>query len=215
MANNLFHMYKVLFLLFSLLLVACSVPMGKGAMPPSDTYIIATRSLLKHGEAPNPSFRVNGFVIFATKATNKRQLHRYFSTCEAYVNTLDPTDSHSPKNDLLPTYWPVTENLDHPNCIELVRNYDYARASEIVAHLNAELGIGIGPYLVASGEGELMVLDMSTFSDDDIHRAMMIWKKEICVDPQNWEPRLSLIKFREVFRNMLQVYGDSILKYFG
>ncbi len=218
MLNNFNHIYKIFFILFTFLLTGCTSLLNESfagsAKPTEPGYTIPTRSLLVHGEVPSSSYRVNGFVIFVSKPLNEKQYYRYLQTCHAYVNTLNPTDSYSPENDLLPTYWPVSKNID-ANCIDMVLYYDYIRASEIIARFNVELSAGIGPYLVASGEGEVMVLDMSTFSQDDITRAMRIWKQEICVNPKNWEPKLSIIKFREVFRNMLQAYGDSILKYFS
>ncbi|UFS63229.1 hypothetical protein LOH54_03660 [Sulfurimonas sp. HSL-3221] len=219
MTNNINAMHWIVLVSSVLIFAGCSgsspVPVDAPTGAAAENEPIATRSFLIHGKKPDPSYRVHGFVIFTSRPTSG-QYARYMKTCEAYIATLDPTESHSSDEyDLLPTYWPVTDELYSEDCVDMINYYDYPRASEIVARLHAELGTGIGPYLVASGEGELMVLDMSTFSEDDIQRAMRIWEKEICVDPKNWEPRLSIIKFREAFRSMLQAYGDSILKYFS
>ncbi len=202
-------------ILAAIIVTGCSsIFVGSSAKSlPSDR--IATRSLLVRPDAPDDRFRVKGFVIFNAKPITPMQHNRYLAACEAYMATLENTKSYPDHLDLLPTYWPIEKELKIETCSEMLDKYDYVRASQIRAKYRTEIGPGEGPFLLAAGSGEVMLFDMSTFSDADVYRAMRIWKEQICVNPENWEPKLSLVKFREVFRNMLQAYGESILKYFG
>lgn len=173
------------------------------------------RDFLLRGDEPGPAYSVKGYLIFSTRPIDERQHHRYLVACNAYVSSFERVEDLPEKLVLLPTFWPLESELEHEECDEMLLKYDYARATVIAASSNADIGAGEGPFLLATNGSETMQFDMTLFSNQDIYRAVRIWKDEIAKDPSHWEPRLSLIKFRENFRSMLQAYGAEILKYFG
>ncbi|MES9872513.1 MAG: hypothetical protein ABW146_05330 [Candidatus Sedimenticola sp. 6PFRAG7] len=209
------RIFLVAILAASIVTGCSSVPVGSPPTMSLPSDPIATRSLLVRPDAPDDRFRVKGFVVFNARPITPMQHNRYLVACEAYMATLEGTDSYPDHLDLLPTYWPIEKKLEIETCREMLDKYDYVRASQLRAKYRTAIGPGEGPFLLAAGSGEVMIFDMSTFSDADVYRAMRIWKEQICVNPENWEPKLSLVKFREAFRSMLQAYGESILKYFG
>lgn len=116
------------------------------------------------------------------------------------------------------TYWLVDQRSSNvSDCGALVEHYDYATANEIASEVKKLSATG--PVLVAwskpygrdAGTSDALVLDLSDFSDDDLDRAMGIWKDRIVRDPSVWNKGFNSTKAKEAFRNLLQRYGDQIL----
>ena len=59
--------------------------------------------------------------------------------------------------------------------------------------------------------GDPLVLDLSSFSDEDMGNAFRIWMDRITRNPEHWNNGFNLTRIREEFRNFINAYGDSFL----
>jgi hypothetical protein len=108
----------------------------------------------------------------------------------------------------------------------MVQHYDYTFASVLSAsmHVNGKEG----PVLVAlkepydpvrefgsrdslSEHPDALLLDLSSFGDDDLAQAMLIWKERLTSDPSEWQQGLPLLVFKMNLRNFLEKYGSAIM----
>ncbi len=58
-----------------------------------------------------------------------------------------------------------------------------------------------------------LVFDLSNFDEDDIDRAMQIWKERITMNPEVWNDGFDSTKIKEELRSFLQKYGETILNF--
>jgi hypothetical protein len=59
--------------------------------------------------------------------------------------------------------------------------------------------------------GEVLVWDVSGFSDENLGRAIRLWNDRLARDPTLWESGLKLVRIREILRNALLEYDESTL----
>lgn len=201
--------------------ILCFFVLFKLACAPAGPPALA-RDFQVRGTPLPLGFGAYGYLVF-TKRPGRDQANRYGSMCEAYVNALESVNTFPGRDraSLMVTYWLLeeepTNEWDLPDCMYLLEQYDYATASTIASSigvLDAE-----GPVLVAwrtpfethePGDTRLL-LDLSTFIDNDLDRAFGIWKSRIVRDPTSWEEGFVLSNIKERFRNFLQKYGPSIV----
>lgn len=189
---------------------------GIATIPPTPA-----RDVLLSGDKPSPGYGAYSYLLF-TERPDSKNLDRYLAVQEAFVRHLEHVDKYSSTaaSWIMPTYWLAEKGFD-PNELDAkawIDNYDYARAKIIAASVNALSSKG--PLLVAwskpfeeapAGE-KALVLDLADFSNEDLDRALRIWKDRITRDPKVWRDGLSLIVAKEAFRNFIEQKGDKILK---
>lgn len=183
---------------------------------------IPVREYLVRGDEPDPNFGAYGYLVFTKRASDKEKT-RYNRICDSFKLSfeLGRYMYNDNKNNLMVTFWPLEVSAKKEkylnSCKWLLSKYDYEFAN-ILASTVKKLSIE-GPLLIAwdkpfgSGQAKYkpVWLDLSDFDDDDIDRAMLIWKGRIARDPANWNDGFNLVKFREAFRSLVQKYGEDIL----
>ncbi|MFN2624100.1 MAG: hypothetical protein ABR611_14785, partial [Chthoniobacterales bacterium] len=86
--------------------------------------------------------------------------------------------------------------------------YDTAYAARIAASVGKQ-GVR-GPLLVAwpkpfrGSASDALILDMSNFSNNDLSRAIQIWKDRIAMDPKLWQRGWKTVQLREELRNGIE-----------
>ena len=210
--------------------VGCTVLSPPAAPPPPPppvpaeeppTEHIPVRDVLVRGEPARAGFGAYGYLIFTARPSPNTQ-ERYTRVCESYFRKLEAAGEYPRVQpwDLMVTYWLLTRPVadsSPPKCDLLIENYDYAKANDITSAVG--MHSAEGPILVAwrapYPEGTLrdsLVLDMSRFADDDLDRALGIWKDQIARDPAMWQSGFQLVKVREALRSFVQTYGSWIIK---
>lgn len=185
---------------------------------------MAVRDFLVRDEDPVEGLGGYGYLVF-TERPGPDGGSRHLAACEAFKATLEPAGSLPDEVALsqrMVTFWLLDGSLgaseaQRASCPELVEAYDYATA-DVMAGSVGEAGAR-GPLLLAwtapfdpaGGMGEALVFDLSLFSDQDVRRALRIWKEQVSRKPEHWENGFRLVKFRETCRSLLERYGDSIL----
>lgn len=182
---------------------------------------LPTRDTLVRDEKPLLYYGAYGYLVF-TARPSEREESRYVEVCNAYRLNVEPVGEYAnvPPDKLMVTYWLLKDSLDgdQAGCEELLAKYDYATAERIasaVGKLDAS-----GPLLVAwdrpfgsrKARYPALVFNLSTFSEEDLGRALRIWYERICRTPQAWNRGWRLAVFREEFRSLLQRYGGKILE---
>ncbi len=99
-------------------------------------------------------------------------------------------------------------------CDERVAYYDFERAEALLGKL--ERLDALGPVFAAwdSGQERVLALDLSSFAEADLGRAVTLWKERIVRNPAAWDGGFDLDLIREEARNFLRRYGDSIMAVF-
>jgi len=191
-------------------------------LPPYDQYHAAWALLTSGDDAPSGR-GAYAYIVFTSKPGSDVEKRRYEAACEALVQVLPAVDEYpsaSPES-LMVTYWPLAHaerrSASTIPCSDLIDEYNYRMASDIAISVTA--GSVRGPILVAwrapftsgaSGEPGVLV-DLSSFSDEDLKRALLQWRARIAHDPEAWKDGLAIERFREGLRNFIQLYGDSIM----
>lgn len=185
---------------------------------------IAAREFLYQDQDSIDRYGAYGYALL-TKRPQAKTAVRYEKFARAYLGNLEETSSfqHTPSEFIAPTFWLLNTKpnelihaqLSDPNT--LVTHYDYARAKSLLQASNKQGAEG--PILVAWQKAftqggtteELLVFDLSRFSDEDMERAMSIWISQISKDPTLWQKGFNVVTFREEVRNFIQRYGEQIL----
>lgn len=184
---------------------------------------VPSRGFLAQDALPPPGFGAYGYLILTGRPAASQQ-KRYEAICDAWMRNLEPAEEMRTANrqSLMVTFWPLQTQNDvagasKASCKQLVKKYGYGLAAQIAASVGKQ-GLP-GPFLVAwaapwrpdSSRGNALILDLSSFSDEDLDRAFGLWKSEIARNPQEWNKTFDLALFREKFRNLIQTYGDQIV----
>ncbi len=174
--------------------------------------------LLSDQEEPS-GFGAYGYLIF-TKRPTPDNLERYELIFHSLKFILEPVDeySYNTRATIMPTYWLSKSKVLSHNCNDWIQSYDYSRAKTIASAI--KVLSSEGPILVAWSQpfgkaihNEIaLVLDLSNFSNGDINRAFGIWMDRITRNPKTWHNGFNMVLAREAFRNLLEKYGDHIIK---
>ena len=188
---------------------------------PAPTAPVPAREFLIAGKEPGRGLWGIRILGARPKRPSNDDLPRYLAVCDSYLRNLETTGAfaHLPSSSLMVTFWPVTSDpgMHTPPCGALISTYDYPFAALITSSARKS-GVG-GPVLAAwtkkfrPGEenGDLLVLDMSDFSNDDLDRAFGIWKDRIVKVPALWQSGWNVVLIREAFRNLIQKYGEQVV----
>ena len=100
------------------------------------------------------------------------------------------------------------------NCAQRVANYDFDRADGVLAKLDKQGSLG--PVFAAwdSTTEKVLALDLSSFAEEDLARAVTLWKQRIVQNPEVWNDGIDIALVKEEARNFLRRYGDSIMGLF-
>ena len=185
---------------------------------------IPSRDFLFEDTLPDQGYGAYGYCLF-TKRPDEFSRNRFIKFASAYLAVLEHTYAFEsiPREELMPTYWLLkaeASEIVFENTVSaesLVDFYDYSRAKILLRSIAK--GDSEGPILAAwqqtfeAGDdiGAALIFDLSTFSDEDMERAIQIWTSRIVKDPSYWNNGFKLVKFREEFRNFLQRYGEQVL----
>ncbi len=199
----------------------------------------ATRLFTGRESFPPESFAAYGIVAFSTLATSEDKA-KYIAICEAFFSALlNADDVDAPKSAQMVTVWPVddrrnpdlpdslnTTRAEEDSCENAVEFYDIAIARGAIGEAMST-GIdltGRGPFLLAwapaamKGTPDAVVLaadlsDVKTVADaKDVLR---IWRDDIERDPALWQEGFSAEKLRIKLRQIVNRYGDGLLKFLG
>lgn len=197
-------------------LEGCSVG-GHGA--PGFRAVVPTVAIAYRGETLLHQTSAFGVLLLQKSGKNSLQ------TCRALFGSFGATQDETSSSISVSrrTFWldrrtrrqaPPSDNKNL-DCRARVFYYDYVRA----AGLLSQLGMleSAGPVLVGfapadSGNGDLLVFDVSRFANADLERAMRIWGARIVKDPDLWKKGWRLVMAREHLRNLTEKYGQHIVQ---
>lgn len=172
---------------------------------------IAMRGYLDTSKPVPRGYGAYAYLVFTSDplSTNKE---RYLAVCSAFKGYLPPSKSKSARERAseMITFWPLRAGFlaEDPDCQELVANYDTTFAARVAASIGKQGARG--PLLVAwtkpHGEtrSEALVLDMSNFGNNDVSRAMRMWKDRIAMDPALWQKGWNAALVKEEFRSVIE-----------
>jgi hypothetical protein len=179
------------------------------------------RAFLYRDEAPLGGLGAYGYLVF-TRRPNESSKKRYMAVCGSYRHNLEPMGEfrHEERNSIMVTFWPLVsrqETKGHvSDCNVLISKYDYAFANRMASSVE-KLGAE-GPILIAwtspfleGPHGDALTLDVSDFAEEDLDRALGIWKDRVARDPATWQKGFNLVLVREAFRNLIQKHGEQIV----
>jgi hypothetical protein len=181
------------------------------------SYLIPVRSTLVTNVEFPVMYGANGAIIFTSKPNKERGLQ----ICKAYINDFNDVGKFDSFKDinlkkLMVTHWLLNEyiaHIDSENCNTLLEKYDYPRA-EIIAAKAKMTGIS-EVFLIAfpntNNFENSIIIDMSNFSNQDISRALELWKKHISRGRNEWSTGLKFDIAVNEFRSLIQKYGETIL----
>jgi hypothetical protein len=155
------------------------------------------------------------YLVF-TSDPGSTQKERYLEICAVFNGYLPPTipsTSVAERRSQMVTFWPLNKDLvgDKPDCDQLIANYDRVFASKIAASVGKQ--DARGPLLVAwidpydpygESSSEALVLDMSNFANDDLARAIRLWKGRVAMDPAIWQRGWKAEVVREEIRSVIE-----------
>lgn len=187
--------------------------------------LTTARGFLLKDRPEEPGLGGYGYVLF-TSRPSADNLKRYVAVCDSYLRQFPPASAYGdvPRQELMITFWLLEVDAASPreleDCDWLVNHYDYARANRTATVI--EMAGQAGPILAATSGAPIrdsklqsVTVDMSRFTDGDIDRAFQVWKTQVSKDPRFWQSGLKVALFREAFRNLLNQYGDEIMKLVG
>jgi len=209
------------------------------SIAPAPGRVQASRLFLGRSDFPPGSFAAYGMIVFPTQATSEDR-GTYLAICEAFFSALTASaDIAAPQSAQMVTVWPVDDRrkprlLDELNttraqegsCDKAVDFYDVQVARGAMGDAMAT-GLtlpGRGPFLLAwapsgmKGQPDAIVLaaDMSDVKTiAEAKDVLRIWREDIEQDPELWENGFSVEKIRVKLRQIVNRYGDGLLKFMG
>lgn len=174
---------------------------------------LTTRSFLLSSEQPDIGASGYSFVLLPHIALDGNESSRQVKTCNALRTALESAEQDSEAGELLlPVYWPLFRDTDLSDCPALVENHDHQRARELLGKLSSELQEG--PLLAAwPADGkQMLVLDLSSFSNEDIDQVLALWTGPLARDPQFWNDGINVKQIRAQLRSVLQNYEQANLR---
>lgn len=224
--------HLILFLLAIPLMVTmvagCAEKASEEAEQPAEAYeeqapdyYLSARDFLLDQYAEDDGLGGYSYLLFTSRPTAETE-PRYQRACEAFISSLNRSSDYpdSTAYQQIVTYWPLQREplsaSDLESCSWLVENYDYPKAEIILS--NIRMNHVDGPILVAwetpfnpnAMDRDFLVLNLSNFADQDIDRAISLWKRQTIKGPQDWEEGFLYARTKEELRNFIQRYGDSI-----
>lgn len=173
---------------------------------------IAYRQFLRSSDTTNAG--VKSFVVFTHRPTNEIDAATYKHVCQQWLADFETKESAVAASakinaKLIPFYWPTTSKT--PTDCDSLFEYDYAFAAVVAASIGPT-AYSVGPLLVLQQDNEWLLLDISKFEPVDVQRAFVIWKRQI-VSENPLSAKFTFVKFREYFRTLVNMYGESIAKH--
>lgn len=184
---------------------------------------VPARDFLVRGTPVDRDFGAYGVLLFS-KLPNSFERQRYIEVCSAYLESIEPVSEYPKhtKSKLMVTYWLLAVKPDIKlinECSYLVDHYDYARATELASSASLLSATDImlvawkSPYESAAEETDsILVVKLTNFENEDLHRAFSIWKSRITTRPEVWNDGIQLVFAIEAFRSLIQKYGEDIVK---
>ncbi len=211
----------------------------EAVMEAAPAQVYATRLFLGRDSFPPEAFAAYGILAFNTRATSEDEA-LYIAICEAFFGTLENSaDAPAAKSAQMVTVWPVddrrnpdliddlnTASAGGDSCAKAVEFYDLQIAREAIGHARTA-GValsGRGPFLLAwspagkKGQPDAVVLaaDLSDVQNAvDAKDVLRIWREDIEGDQALWQDGFSVEKTRVKLRQIVNRYGDGLLKFFG
>lgn len=223
-------MRKLILLLISSLLISCGTNKPNPMPDPGKVEPILVEPLLRaaprvavgnyiyKGDKEFVGYGAYGYVLFTSRSNSDR----YVKVADAFLSTLENVSNFGEydPSSLMVTSWPLVKKDFVFDSQSLVKNYDYAKSSMILASVGKSTVSG--PVLVAFDKSfddpslikTKLVFDMSKFSDEEIKSAFMTWKGKIAADPKYWKNGFDIASIKLEFRSFLNKYGESILSVF-
>lgn len=161
------------------------------------------------------STTARSYVIF-THRPEKSDKEVYESVCKHWTSDFESKEAVEPYADpnttYIPFYWVSTvKGVANHNCnVDDLYAYDYGHAAAIISKIGKDAS-SAGPLLVLRNAQGWFVLDISKFDPIDVKRAFVIWKQQI-TRADLTQTKFTMVKMREYFRTLVEVYGDTILK---
>lgn len=202
--------------------VMCACPMyrsGGGAEGTPPSRLTPARAILARQEAHPAGLAGYGYVLF-TRSPAQADEGRYGALCEAYRQLPEQREiPQATPGDIVTTFWLVRSRPSDGNagsCSTLLATYDYGRA----AGMAGRLGVAgrAGPLLVAgrrpfeeSSMDDMLVLDLSDRSADDIREAMVVWSERMSMGPEHWHDGWRVENVRLTMRAALNWVTDAVL----
>jgi len=207
--------------------------------PTGDDRIYASRLFLGRDSFPPEAFAAYGILAFQTLSTSEDR-QTYLAICEAFFGALlNSDDVAADISRQMVTVWPIddrrrpdliaglnTTRAQEGSCENAVEYYDIQIARGAIGDAR-QAGVdlsGRGPFLFAwapagmKGHPDAVVLaaDLGNVKTvADAKDVLRIWREDIEQDPDLWQDGFSLEKMRVKLRQIVNRYGDGLLKFLG
>jgi len=204
-----------------------------------DNRIYASRLFLGRDSFPPEAFAAYGILAFQTLSTSEDR-QTYLAICEAFFGALlNSDDVAADISRQMVTVWPIddrrrpdliaglnTTRAQEGSCENAVEYYDIQIARGAIGDAR-QAGVdlsGRGPFLLAwapagmKGHPDAVVLaaDLGNVKTvADAKDVLRIWREDIEQDPDLWQDGFSLEKMRVKLRQIVNRYGDGLLKFLG
>lgn len=206
---------------------------------PFPDQVYAARLFLGRNSFPPEAFAAYGILAFDTLATASEE-PRYRAICEAFFSALlNSDDIAADVSAQMVTVWPIDDRHDPDltaalnttregteSCASAVTYYDVQVALDAISDARAA-GIsltGRGPFLIAwapagmKGAPDAIVLAADLGNIQTAQEAkdeLRIWRDNIERDPSLWETGFTVEKLRVKLRQIVNRYGESLLRFLG
>jgi hypothetical protein len=193
------------------------------------------RELLFRGEEPEPGFGAYGFLLMRRSgAMSAARSNHVCAASWRHASSLEGIESapDAPSRpEIAPTFWPIRAKKSDfrfaavDPCLDLLRSYDFERATNKLSAIDGaaaragfrlNLMISEGPILIAmptlhapatlSSRKELLVLDLSRFSESVLDKAFDLWFSKIRRGPYAWNH----LELRQYFLENAQIAEDFL-----
>lgn len=196
----------------------------------SGSGLLPVRALIEPSEVPPREVAAYGIVAFSALPIGS-EINRYKFVCEAFKATLI-SQSDLPPNTALSeqmiTFWPIKDKKKAEaakmDCGYLVPSYDLKTGLDAIHDAdpkNNNLAERRGPFLIAwspsesryRGDSLVLVMDLSSIDEQEsFMEVFRTWRHKITDDPAIWKKGFDIETVRRTVREVLDHYGESILK---
>ena len=203
-------------------------PIGPAATHPSG--LLPVRALIEPSEVPPREVPAYGIVAFSALPIGS-ETARYKFTCEAFKATLIPQSDlppHTKLSEQMITFWPVRDKQKPQaikmDCDYLVPSYDLKTGLDAIHDAdpkNNYLAQRRGPFLIAwspsesryRGDSLVLIMDLSSIDEQEsFMEVFRSWRHKITDDPSIWKKGFEVESVRRTVKEILDHYGESILK---
>lgn len=160
----------------------------KNTLTPVSVWNIAYK-----GEDFRDDNKVTGVIIFTKESTRKSFI------CEQLIKSIPHESTVKTESEKRVTYWfssrkRPSASIDESNCDNLLQEYDYERAKALLDTINKTHNsmpiTGEGPIFVGftgKKDGNILVINGSQTSDDEMNALINQWKEKIIQDKKLWD----------------------------